>query len=46
MESGRQTGKGFEKVEVVAHFRRRNFNKVVEAEAKWEPGSTQRSWWF
>lgn len=46
MESGRQAGECFEKVEVVAHFGRRNFNELVEAEAICELGSTQRSWWF
>ena len=38
-----KSGEYFEKVELIIHFKRRNFNEVVEAEATWKVGTTQRS---
>lgn len=40
---GRGVRKVFEKVGSIPHFKRRNFSVVVEAEATWKVGTTQRS---
>lgn len=38
-----KSGEYFEKVELIIHFKRRNFNEVAEAEATWKVGTAQRS---
>lgn len=40
---GRGVRRVFEKVGSIPHFKRRNFNDVIEAEATWKVGTTQTS---
>ena len=40
---GRGVRRVFEKVGSIPHFKRRNFNDAVEAEATWKAGTTQTS---